>query len=288
MKKLILIFIFLILCSGCIKQSPDSCTSSTCPIQNATVPLQNLTITFIDVSQGDSEWITTPSGNTMLIDSGESDKTGKIVSSYITVRTIDAVVATHAHEDHIGGMEMVLTMYDINEFYDSGYPHTSKTYENMLTLIDNKRIKYTTVKNGDKINLDPAIDISVLNPQSEFFKDINDNSIVLLVQYRNVSFLLTGDAGLNAETMYVKKLGKVDVLKVGHHGSVTSTGPYLLSKTKPPVSIMSVGKGNSYGHPDASTIKHLTSGGSLVYRTDTNGTIVITTNGEDYSIKTEW
>lgn len=286
MKKLILILILLVLCAGCIKHSPESCTSSKCPVQNITVPLQNLTVTFIDVGQGDSEWITTPSGNTMLIDAGDSDKTWRIASELVTVREIDAVVVTHAHSDHIGGMQTVLTMYDINEFYDSGYPHTSKMYENMLTLIDNKRIKYTTVKNGDKINLDPVMDISVLNPQPIFFNNVNDNSIVLLMQYKNVSFLFTGDTERNAETMYARKLGEVDIIKIAHHGSSTSTGPYLLSKTKPSVSIISVGEGNSYGHPDSNTINHLTAIDSSVYRTDMNGTIIITTNGEEYSITT--
>lgn len=286
MKKLIVILILLVICTGCIKHSPESCTAANCPVQNITIPLQNLTVTFIDVGQGDSEWITTPNGNTMLIDAGDSDKTWRVASELVTVREIDAVVATHAHSDHIGGMQTVLTMYDINTFYDSGYPHTSKTYKDMLTLIDNKKIKYITVKNGDKINLDPVMDISVLNPQPVFFNNVNDNSIVLLMQYKNVSFLFTGDTERNAETMYARKLNGVDVIKVAHHGSSTSTGPYLLSKTKPSVSIISVGEGNSYKHPDPDTIKHLTASGSLVYRTDINGTIVITTNGEDYSVTT--
>jgi len=284
MKRLIIVLILLIICTGCIKHSQDSCTAATCPVQNITVPLQNLTVTFIDVGQGDSEWIITPSGNTMLIDAGDSDKTWRIASKLVTVREIDAVVATHAHSDHIGGMQTVLTMYDVNNFYDSGYPHTSKTYENMLTLINNKRINYTVVKNGDKINLDPVMDISVLNPQPIFFNNVNDNSVVLFMTYKNMSFLFTGDSERNAETVYARKLGNVDVIKIAHHGSSTSTGPYLLSKTKPSVSIISVGEGNSYGHPDKNIIKNLESYQSKIYLTSENGDITITTDGENYSV----
>jgi beta-lactamase superfamily II metal-dependent hydrolase len=223
----------------------------------------------------------------MLIDAGESDEEYKVASKLVEVKNIDVVVVTHPHADHIGGMKSVLNTYSIGQFVDSGYPHTTIMYENMLSTIDKKNIPYITVKNGDILNFDPNVKIKILNPQPKFFNELNDNSVVILMTYKNVSLLFTGDSQLNAESMYARNLGHVDVLKVAHHGSSTSTGAYLISKTHPDISIISVGKDNSYGHPDSSVIKRLTNDGSKVYRTDLNGSIVVTTDGNLYSVITE-
>jgi competence protein ComEC len=247
----------------------------------------NLTVTFIDVGQGDSEWIVSPTGKTMLIDAGESTQVSKVESVIVAQnKTINVIVASHPHSDHIGGMQTILTKYTIGKFFDSGYPYSSTIYENMLTTIDTKNVSYTTIKNGDTITFDPFVEVKVLNPQPKFFNEVNDNSVVLLMTYNNVSFLFTGDSQLNSETMYAKSLKNITVLKVAHHGSLSSTGAYLISKTHPKVSIISVGKNNPYDHPDSSTIKRLVTDGSTVYRTDMNGTITITTNGDQYSIIT--
>jgi beta-lactamase superfamily II metal-dependent hydrolase len=246
----------------------------------------NLTVTFIDVKQGDSEWIESPTGKTMLIDAGESAYVSRVVSTIDPSKTIDVIVTTHPHADHIGGMQTILTKYTIGKIFDSGQPYSSATYESMLTTIEKQNISYTMVKNGDTIKFDPLVKVEVLNPQPKFFDEINDNSVVLLMTYKNVSFLFAGDTQLNAETMYAKYLKNVTVLKVAHHGSLSSTGAYLISKTHPSVSIISVGTDNPYGHPDSSTIKRLITDGSKVYRTDMNGTISITTNGENYSVIT--
>lgn len=217
----------------------------------------NLTVTFIDVKQGDSEWIESPTGKTMLIDAGESGYVSRVVSIIDPSKTIDIVVATHPHADHIGGMQTILTKYTIGKFFDSGQPYTSTTYENMLNTIDKKNISYTAVKSGDKITFDPLVKVEVLNPQPKFFDEINDNSIVLLMTYKNISFLFAGDTQLNSETMYAKYFNHVTILKVAHHGSMSSTGAYLLSRTHPNVSVISVGTDNPYGHPDSSTITRL-------------------------------
>jgi len=319
MKKYILLFIICLVCvAGCvnpfgantIQNSTKNVTHviTTIPVTRTIIPVvtpvaiktvipnvtlisnitqvignvSNLTVTFIDVGQGDSEWIKSPTGKTMLIDVGEENQVSKVTP--IINKTINIVVATHPHSDHIGGMQTILTKYTIGEFFDSGYPYTSATYKIMLDIIDKKNISYTTIKTGDTIIFDPLVKIKVLNPQPKFFDDINDNSIVLLMTYKNVSFLFTGDAGLNAEDVYAKQLGTVTILKVAHHGSTTATGDYLLSKIHPNISIISVGVDNTYGHPDLSTINRLKNSGSKVYRTDQNGSISITTNGEDYSV----
>jgi len=249
--------------------------------------VSNLTVTFIDVGQGDSEWIVSPTNKTMLIDAGEANQVSKVLSTIHTSNnSIDVVVTTHPHADHIGGMQTIFNKFTIGKIFDSGQPYTSTIYENMLTTIKKKNISYTALVNGDKIVFDPLVKVDVVNPQSKFFDDINDNSIVLLMTYKNVSFLFAGDAGLNAETLYAKQLRNVTILKVAHHGSSTGTGAYLLSKIHPNISIISVGAGNSYGHPDSDTIKRLMNSNSTIYRTDRNGTISITTNGENYSVIT--
>jgi competence protein ComEC len=294
-----LLLVCILLTNGCVSNTGDSAalqkkaptippiTAKQTPAPNQHI--ENITIRFMDVGQGDSEVIQTPSGKVMLIDAGESSEV-TAVTSYLqskNISTINYVVATHPHDDHIGGMQTIFNMFTVMRFVDSGQSHTTITYKNILDIIDKKNIKYLTVKSKDDITVDPLISVRVLNPQTKFFPDINDNSIVLLVTYKNVSFLFAGDTQLNAETMYAKGIPPVTVLKVAHHGSATSTGAYLLSKIHPEVSIISVGNPNPYGHPDAATIKRLEGAGSKVYRTDTNGYITITSDGNTYSVITE-
>lgn len=253
------------------------------PTYNGSV--SNMTVTFMDIGQGDSEYIVSPTGKTMLIDAGEADK-AYMITTEVNVKKLDIVVVTHPHADHIGGMMTILNTYTVDKFIDGGYPYTTSTYEKMITAVDKKKINYTTVKNGDSITFDPLVDVKVLNPQPKFFDEVNDNSIVLLMTYKNVSFLFAGDTQLNAETMYAKNLQHVNILKVAHHGSASSTGAYLLSKIHPNVSVISVGAGNTYGHPDSYVVKRLVNDNSTVYRTDRDGYITVTTNGENYSVIT--
>lgn len=253
----------------------------------------NMTVTYINVGQGDSEWIVSPTGKTMLIDAGDNVDAKEIIdaigetTNLRDTNYIDHLVATHSHADHIAGMETLMKKYGVGNFIDSGYATTSKVYENMLLTIDEKGLPYTVVKKGDYIDFDNAVNVTVLNPQASYLTSVNDNSIVLLMRYKNVSFLFAGDSERNAESIYARDISHVNVLKVGHHGGSTSTYAYLISKTHPNVSVISVGKGNQYGHPDEYTVTRLEKDGSLVYRTDKDGTITITTDGEQYSVITE-
>lgn len=251
------------------------------PNKSVTQQVKNLTITFIDVGQGDEAWVSSPSGKTMLIDAGEEYSLVGVNSRH----DVDFVVTTHPHLDHIGGMAKVFTHYTIGRIIDTGYANsTSEVYADMLTTIDEQDIPYTVVRAGDTIDLDPQMQVKVLNPQVQLFPDINDNSIVMLMTYKNISVLFTGDAGRNAESLYAKKLSHVTLLKVAHHGSESSTGPYLISKIHPEVSIISVGADSQYGHPSQDVIDRLTDDGSVVYETDLDGDITFTTNGEEYII----
>src|SRR5665647_3197276 len=274
---------------------PASPTKETTPVatsQNKELPAagRNLTVNFLDVGQGDSILVKYDN-KAMLIDAGEKDK-GEVVSAYLKnqeISTLDYVVATHPHSDHIGGMVDILNSFKVEHFIDSGYLYTSKTYEDMLTTIDKKNIPFETPKRGDKINFASGIDVQVLNPGNSYFTDDpNQNSIVLKITDGTVSFLLTGDAGIEAENEIMKAGYNVnaDILKVGHHGSRTSSSASFINAVSPAVSVIEVGAGNDYGHPHKETLDRLQKV-SKVYRTDLDGTITITTDGSAYSVSTQ-
>ncbi|KKG13066.1 lamin tail domain-containing protein [Methanosarcina sp. 2.H.A.1B.4] len=286
----------VLIAAGCTDSTdtPSETTSEqptpTTTAQNAGSPSgQNLTIHFLDVGQGDSILIEY-NNKDMLIDAGESDQ-GEVVTSYLQdqgISTLDYVVATHPHSDHIGGMNDVLNNFQIEHFIDSGYPHTSKTYENMLTTIDQKNIPFEVAQAGQTIDFDPAVEVEVLNPGTTYSNDLNENSVVLKVSYGEVSFLLMGDAGLESEENIMEAGYDVDsdILKVGHHASTSGSGASFISAVSPEVSIIEVGAGNSYGHPHTEILNRLQKA-STVYRTDLDGTITITTDGSAYAVTTE-
>jgi competence protein ComEC len=250
---------------------------------------ENLSVHFLDVGQGDSILLQFNNKN-VLIDAGTQDM-GQRVESYLRdhgVSSLDLVVATHPHEDHIGGLLKVLTDFSVKQVLDSGQVHTTQTYENFLTLVDQKNIPFAVAERGQTIDLDPAIKIEVLSPPATLFaKDLNQNSVVLKVTYNKVSFLLAGDAGFQAEDSMAAGYDlKSTVLKVGHHGSSSSTGTSFLSEVRPEVAVIEVGAGNDYGHPTSKTLSALQNTGTKVYRTDLDGNIVITTDGQTYSVST--
>ncbi len=249
----------------------------------------NLTVHFIDVGQGDSILVEYD-GKTMLIDAGDNNM-GYTVSAFLKeqkISSLDYVVATHPHADHIGGMLTILNQYPVGQFIDSGYPHTSQTYENMLTAIDTKNIPFHVAQRGETIDLASGLEIMVLNPGKERSEDLNENSVVLKITDRDVSFLLMGDAGLEAEESIMAAGYDVDadILKVGHHASTSGSGHNFISSVSPEVSIIEVGADNDYGHPHAEILQRLKSL-STIYRTDDHGTITITTDGSTYTLTTK-
>ena len=250
----------------------------------------DLQVHFIDVGQGDSELIQF-NGTNILIDGGTQDM-GSVVESYLRehgVSSLSLVVSTHPHEDHIGGLLTVLNNFLVGQILDSGQAHTTSTFETYLNLIDQKNISYAVAERGQTIDLDP-VKIEVLSPPTTHFADdLNQNSIVLKVTYNNVSCLFMGDAGTEAESslLFSGYDLQSDILKVGHHGSSSASSPAFLSRVMPTSSIIEVGTGNDYGHPTQKTLNALSGIGSKVYRTDTNGNIVVTTDGQSYSVTTE-
>lgn len=245
---------------------------------------KNLKAHFIDVGQADSIFVELPNGQTLLIDAGES-KNGSQVVSYIKslgYNRLDYVVATHPHADHIGGMSTVINSMKIGKFYMPDKEHTTKTFESMIDALVSNNVDVYRAKSGTEvINID-GLYAKFLSPVSSYGSDLNNWSAVIKVVYKNNSFLFMGDAENKVEGQLSDV--NVDVLKVGHHGSDTSSGLSFLKKVAPEHAIISVGTGNSYGHPTKSALSNLESVGSKVYRTDLLGTIIVTSDGSNISV----
>lgn len=263
-------------------------TSTPTPIQ-----LGNVTVHFIDVGQGDSIFIDTQE-NDVLIDGGPKSAGGTVVQYlfHLNITRIDIVIATHPHEDHIGGLivvmqEFELRGYSIKTVYDSGFKATTKTYNEYIALA--KKRNFIIAERGQVIKLDSISWITILNPtQPPPFEDPNDNSIVVKLQVNSISFLFTGDAEETAERNILNARLDVEstILKIGHHGSRTATSLDFLRAVNPEVAVISVGKNNVYGHPHQETLDKLAAEDVKVYRTDMNGTITVSTDGNNYVITT--
>ena len=257
------------------------------------IPLtENVTVHFIDVGQGDSIFVDTPALD-MLIDGGPRGAGPEVVNylQILGITQIDYVVATHPHADHIGGLITVLEEYTSSEIpviIDSGNDATTLTYQDYSTSIGSRTVQIAT--RGTKISLDNDVEVTIINPTSPLeFDDANDNSIVLSLQVSDVTFLFMGDSEDVAEASILDAgLGQsYDVLKVGHHGSRSSTSSPFLDVVDPEVAVISVGEGNQYDHPHQETVDKLEEV-STIYRTDLHGSIEITTDGVAYDIQTQY
>ena len=249
-----------------------------------------MVVHFIDAGQGDSELIQY-NGTTILIDSGEVDE-GPGVVTYLKhqgVREIDLLIATHPHSDHIGGMQEVLGNFTVRNVIDSGMPHTTSTYQKFLETIDRKNISYSTVRQGDSFSPVPGLTMLVLSaPDGRKDEDLNDGSVVLRVSYGRINILFEADAGTTTEESMIHSGLPLEsqVLKVAHHGSTHGTGLAFLERVRPETAIISVGAGNPYNHPAEDTLLRLGATGALIFRTDTNGSIVVRTDGMTFSVET--
>jgi beta-lactamase superfamily II metal-dependent hydrolase len=240
-----------------------------------------LRVHYIDIGQGDATFIELPNGQKMLIDAGDVGY-GDTVADYIRKSghtSLDYVVATHPHADHIGGMETVLDAIDVGDIYMPRAVAATQTYEKLLDKIAAKGLKIKTARTGVNVLVDSGLSIDMIAPNSEKYSDLNNYSAVVMITYESVRFLFMGDAEILSENELSGNI-RADVVKVGHHGSGHSSGQSFVDKVKVRHAVISVGKENSYDHPSPDVIKRWKEAGAAVYRTDMNGTIIIMTDAD--------
>ncbi len=237
---------------------------------------------FIDVGQGDSALIELPHGKTMLVDAGEAEESENI-SAYIKekgIEKIDFLVGTHPHSDHIGGLAGVIENFEVGNIYMPKVLHNSATFENLLNCIKGKGLTVKSPMAGEIIYEADGVKIKVLSPMESHYDELNNYSIVLEIIYGDKSFLLTGDAE-NQILNKIQTSGKVDVLKVSHHGSYTANGKRFYNRIMPRYAVISVGYPNRYGHPHRETLNVLEEYNIKFFRTDKDGTVVFETDGNE-------
>lgn len=275
-KSLIIPLIFIFIFTGCSlpvfhnNAIPDSYKNN------------RLIVHYIDVGQGDSILIQVNSKN-VLIDAGPYENKNNMVR-YLKeqkIKTLDYVIETHPHEDHIGGMSSVINNFRITSFYAPKVTANSNSFENMVASLKKKNLKINVVRPGIRLDLGKNTTCEFIAPVKNYYNDLNNYSAIIRLTYGNNSFLFMGDAQKLSEQQILSKGYNVncDVLKVGHHGSSSSTSEDFLDKASPQIAIISCGKNNVYGHPHSETIQKLKSKNITVYRTDKDGNIIISSDG---------
>lgn len=244
---------------------------------------------FIDVGQGDSILIETPSDKTILIDGGPP-KAGEKVVAYLKeqqVKKINLLIATHPDIDHIGGLTDVMKTFKVDRLIDSGKIHSTKTYARYISEVLKKRIPTEIAHKNDLIKIDPLLKMRVLNTHSGS-GDSNASSIAVKISYKEIDFLLMADIEKEREKKLMKRYDlQSEILKVAHHGSHTSTFIDFLKEVNPEVAVLTYSKKNNFGHPVDRVIDNLKKVNAAIYSTEVFGNTVISTNGEDYHILNE-
>jgi competence protein ComEC len=275
-KQIVLLLILALVLTGC--GLPSLWESTAAPTNG-----QQLTVHFIDVGQADCALLELD-GQYMLIDGGNVADSSLVVSylQKLGVTQLQAVVATHAHEDHAGGLPGVLAVYETGAVYAPTRTYASDCFDDFVYYTHQQGLEITIPEPGYSFPFGSAT-VTVLGPVKSY-AETNDTSLVLLVQFGQTRFLFTGDMETTAENDMLDYWGedfnwRVDVLKVGHHGSETSTGYRFLREVMPKFAVISVGKDNSYGHPHELPLSRLEQAGVSLYRTDKLGTILATSDG---------
>ena len=248
----------------------------------------SLIVNFIDVGQGDSIFLEFPNGKNMLIDVGEKSKS-ELVQNFIDLKgyiSLDYVVGTHPHTDHIGGLENIIENYKIGEIYLPKVIHTSKTYENLLSKINELGYKVNTAKSDMIIFDENGLVVKILSPIYSEYSELNNYSVVIKVVFGNTSFLFMGDAEAVVENEILREVN-ADVVKVGHHGSGTSSSDEFVNSVNAEYAVIMSGVDNQYDLPDENVVNRWKSSGAVVYNTSVNGNIVMISDGNDISVEVE-
>lgn len=282
--RIILLLVSVLLCFALNSTSAKRYMTSVHTASSFSIQrphLGKMKMSFFKVGQGDAILIILPNGQTVLIDGGPYEAGEIIIQKLVEkgINHLDVVVGTHPDMDHIGGLIPIIEQMPVSLVLDSGKTYSSFTYHTYRNNIKKRGIPFVRVKQGQHIPLDPQVAIQVLN-NGESKDENNESSIVLKVRYGKADFLLMGDADIQTEKKIMKRYDiHADVLKVGHHGSYTSTSEQFLKKVNPQFAILSYDKKNPYGHPHQSVVKRLKRYGVMMYVTDKR-TVDIETDGE--------
>lgn len=256
---------------------------------------KDLQVNFIDIGQGDSSLIQLPDNKNILIDGGDKDSSKKLEKFLKDrkINKIDIMIITHPHLDHYGGLLNIARKFQIGQVLDSGAKTNAITYLQLLKILNSKKVKFKIARKGDNFNFDNNISLEIISPKDPLLKDtrsdINNSSIVAKLKYNKVSFLFTGDIENEIEEELLNNNIdiKANILKVAHHGSRHSSSEKVLRKISPSEAIISCGLNNSYKHPHKQFLNRLKKLNIDYYRTDLNGDIIISTDGNTYKIITE-
>lgn len=267
---------------------------SSCVAENATpaqVPKLEegiMAVHFFDVGQGDSEFIQFPNGETMLIDAGETDMGETVVEDIkaLGYSEITYIVATHPHSDHIGGMSDVFDAFDIKNLYLPNAISSSNVYQSLLDAVEAEGCNVIQAQSGVAVIDENNLSVRFIAPVSNDYDNLNNFSAVLKINYYENSFLFMGDAEELAENEMIFDVN-ADVIKVGHHGSKTSSSKSFIARVNPQYAVFEVGKSNSYGHPHEEILKRWQNIGAKILRTDENGNITITSDGQELAVSTD-
>ena len=258
--------------------------------QNDYINMNNdlLKVHYLDVGQGDSIFIELPNNETMLIDAAESYQSENIINylKKLNYQKIDYVIGTHPHTDHIGGLKDIINTFEIGKIYMPKVVSTTKTYESLLMAIKDKNLKINTAKAGTSIIDTDALKINILAPNNSTYTELNNYSAVTKITYGTTKFLFMGDTEKLSENE-IKEDVTADVIKIGHHGSNTSSSIDFIKKVNAKYGIISVGLNNKYNLPKEETITNWENSGTKIYLTSINGTITASSDGTNIKIESE-
>ena len=258
---------------------------------SVTVAEGNIAVHFIDVEQGDCELIVS-GDTTVLVDCGEKIFSSRVIDYLKSqgIRKLDYIIATHPHEDHIGGMSDIMQSFAVGKVIMPEVPADllpmGRNFEKMLDTIESRGIDAEYCRQGAKLDIGNGAEIEFIAPVHDDYTNLNNYSIVFRLVHGNRSFLFTGDVERAAESDILNSGQYLDsdVLKVGHHGSTSSSTPTFIEAVSPEYAVIEVGEGNSYGHPKAEVVNRLLSYDCTIYTTMTNGNIVFVSDGENLTI----
>ncbi|NNG15263.1 MAG: DNA internalization-related competence protein ComEC/Rec2 [Gemmatimonadales bacterium] len=252
-----------------------------------------LTLHFLDVGQGDGALIRTPGGRWVVVDGGPKndrfDAGQRRIIPFLRrqrAESLEMVVVSHAHADHLGGVPAVLSHFPVGVALEPGLPVTDPLYQEFLGTLVRQGVPWRPARAGDRIDID-GVGLTILHPDTSWHgwgEDLNEDSIVLYLEFGEFEAILGGDAGRPVEALLEGRIGQIDLLKVGHHGSASSTGAGWVQELQPKAALVSVGR-NTYGHPDPGALARLEGNGVSIWRTDRDGLVTVVTDGRTMEVR---